>query len=132
MDYYSKFGHRHDYSETDVPDLDSVLTNEQNYPNSTIDARRLVKTIKSMSGSGHRKKFLYVGCGYGFFSREALEAGFEVIALELAESEREIGRELTGLNPAACSFEEFKYSPESFSVVFMSQILEHELDVDLA
>ena len=133
MDFYSSFGHRrgHDLSEEDIPDLESTLINEQNFPNSTIDARRLVKTIKSLSGNSHSKEFLDVGCGYGFFSREALEAGFEVVALELAENERAISKEMTGLNPTACSFEEFKYSPESFSVVLMSQILEHALDVNL-
>ncbi len=130
MDYYSSFGHGHDAGGNDVPNLKSILTQEQNYPNATIDAKRLVKTIKSLSKKFDSNRFLDVGCGYGFFSKEALGAGFEVIALELAENEREIAKEMTGLNPAACSFEEFECAPESFEIVFMSQILEHALDVN--
>ena len=71
-----------------------------------------------------------VGCGYGFFSREALSAGFDVIALELADNERKITKELTGLEATACSFEAFECTPESLGVIFMSQILEHALDVN--
>jgi len=131
MDYYSSFGHGHFDSENNVPDINSVIKNEQNDPNSTIDAKRLVKTIKSLSKNNNSNKFLDVGCGYGFFSKEALDGGYEVTALELAKNEREIAREMTGLNPVACSFEEFEYPPESVDVVFMSQILEHALDINL-
>jgi 2-polyprenyl-3-methyl-5-hydroxy-6-metoxy-1,4-benzoquinol methylase len=130
MNYYSSFGHDHNI-ENNIPSLKSVLTQEQYYPNSTIDAKRLIKTIKSLTNNTLTKKFLDVGCGYGFFSREALMAGFDVIPLELAENEREITHEMTGLNPMACSFEEFECSPGSLSVVFMSQILEHAFDIDL-
>lgn len=129
--YYSSFGHGHDDSKKEAPNLNSVLTNDQNDPNSTIDARRLIRTIKSLSKNCYSNKFLDVGCGYGFFSLEALEAGFEVIALELAENERKIAKEMTGLNPVACSFEDFECPSESLSVVFMSQILEHAVDVNL-
>jgi 2-polyprenyl-3-methyl-5-hydroxy-6-metoxy-1,4-benzoquinol methylase len=131
MNYYSSFGHGHDDIGKETPNFKSVLTEEQNDPNSTIDARRLIKTITSLVKNGCSNRFLDVGCGYGFFSKEALDAGFEVIALELAENEREIAKTMIGLNPAACSFEEYECAPESLSVVFMSQILEHALDVNL-
>ncbi len=130
MNYYSLFGHGHDVTGI-VPDLKSVLAQEQNDPNSTVDARRLIKTIKSLVKNNKSKRFLDVGCGYGFFSKEALDAGFDVVALELAKNEREIAKEMTGLNPAATSFEEFECTPGSLGVVFMSQILEHALDVNL-
>jgi len=78
-----------------------------------------------------RNRFLDVGCGYGFFSNEALDAGFDVVALELARNEREIAKKMTGLSPVSSSFEEFEYDRESLGVMFMSQILEHALDVNL-
>ena len=131
MNYYSLFGHSHDDNQREIPTLQPVLAEEQSDPNATLDARRLIKTIKSLLKNDYSNKFLDVGCGYGFFAKEALDAGFEVIALELAEHEREIAKEMTGLNPAACSYEDFEYVPESFGVVFMSQILEHALDVNL-
>tara|TARA_B100000768_G_scaffold172418_2_gene180644 strand:+ start:1137 stop:2078 length:942 start_codon:yes stop_codon:yes gene_type:complete len=135
IDYYSAFGHGHltggVRSKKDIPTLSSVLKKEKEYPNSTIDAKRLVKTIKSLSKNINSKKLLDVGCGYGFLSKEALDVGYDVTALELASSERKIAMEMTGLNPASCSFEEFECPAGSVDVVLMSQILEHALDVNL-
>lgn len=129
MTYYSSVGHAGRGNV--APTLKSVLAQEQKDPNSTIDARRLIRTIRSLIGNNQGGKFLDVGCGYGFFSKEALDAGFEVIALEMAENEREIAREMTGLDPVACSFEAFECIPGSMSVVFMSQVLEHAADINL-
>lgn len=131
MDYYASFGHGHFDTGGEAPNLGSVLAREKSDPNSTIDAERLIKTIKYLIKNCTSNRFLDVGCGYGFFSKEALDAGFDVVALELAENEREIAKEMTGLSPAASSFEEFECDPESLGVVFMSQILEHALDVNL-
>ena len=130
MNYYSAFGHSHDFGENNVPSLRSILANEKNYPNSTLDAKRIINKVASLSANGPRSRFLDVGCGYGFFSKEALAAGFDVLALELAENERGIAREMTGRNPVACSFEEFDCPPGSLSVVLMSQTLEHAVDVN--
>ncbi len=130
MKYYSNFGHGHGGNAGIKHNLEAIRSNEQNDPNSSLDARRMISTIKSL-GSVSRDKFLDVGCGYGFFSREAMDAGFDVTALELAETERRIASEMTGLTPDACSFEEFHCTSESFSIVLMSQILEHALDINL-
>lgn len=130
MNYYSSVGHGHDGPGKVVHDLQSVLSQEQNEPNSTIDAKRLILTIKSLVKSGSSNMFLDVGCGYGFFSKEALDAGFDVVALELAEDERAIARKIAKLTPVASSFEDFECTPESLGVVFMSQILEHAYDVN--
>lgn len=126
MDYYSLVGHK-----TEKVTLEELLLQEKKYPNSTVDAKRIIKTIKSLIHYGSCGKLLDVGCGYGFFSREALKAGFEVSALELAENEKTITKKLTGLSPIACSFETFEYNYKPFQTVLMSQTLEHALDVNL-
>lgn len=131
MDYYSAFGHAHDDISNTTPDYHSVLRKEENYPNSTIDAKRLIKTISNLTVTNSNNKFLDVGCGYGFFSKQAIDSGFDVSALELADNERKIATDMTGVKPTACSFEDYECAPESLSVVFMSQILEHALDVNL-
>jgi 2-polyprenyl-3-methyl-5-hydroxy-6-metoxy-1,4-benzoquinol methylase len=79
---------------------------------------------------GLPKRFLDVGCGYGFFSKTASQNGFEVTAIEMASVERNIAAELTGLKIYSTSFEEFSYINNSFEVILMSQILEHVLDVN--
>jgi 2-polyprenyl-3-methyl-5-hydroxy-6-metoxy-1,4-benzoquinol methylase len=132
MNYYSSNANSHSgiTQQGVVSDLKSVLAQEKIFPNSTIDARRIITTIKSIK-SHKNGKFLDVGSGYGFFSKEALDQGFEVDALELSEGARKISEEMTGLNPVACSFEEFQSEPGSFQAILMSQILEHAFDVNL-
>jgi len=128
MRYYSSHGHSHN-KDTDNKSLELILEKEKHYPNSTIDARRIIKTIIGLSPDNQKKNFLDVGCGYGFFTSEALRNKFEVVALELASTEREIAIQMTGLIPVSTSFEEFEYERESFSTILMSQILEHAFDI---
>ncbi len=131
MEYYSSSCRGHDNSSTETPSLNSVIEDGKDHLQSISDHRRVFSTIKSLSKNGHNNKFLDVGCGIGSFSKEALEAGFEVTALELSKEDREITKEMTGINPAACAFEEYECPSNSLSVVLMSQILEHALDVNL-
>ncbi|GAV19890.1 bifunctional 3-demethylubiquinone-9 3-methyltransferase/ 2-octaprenyl-6-hydroxy phenol methylase [Mariprofundus micogutta] len=131
MDFYSNNECRVDNATVkESKSLNSVLLREQDDPNTTVDARRMIDSIKKLHTSEHNNKFLDVGCGYGFFSKQALDSGFDVISLELGGNEREISEEMTGLRPQACSYEEFECSPNSLSVILMSQILEHVFDVN--
>lgn len=128
IDYYLNTGH----GQKDKCKLvDDVLNSEKQYPNSTIDAQRIIKTIELMNLSIESKAFLDVGCGYGFFAREAIINGYDVVALELASEERHIAKQVAGLEPISTSFENFTHSNNSFSVILMSQILEHAFDVNL-
>ena len=60
----------------------------------------------------------------------AIDNGFNVTALELAESEREIATKMSGISPHESSFEDIDLLPTSFSVILMSQILEHAQDIN--
>lgn len=131
MDYYSTFGHGDSGSPKQSPTLASVIEQERIFPNSTVDANRLLDTIASLTAQVSNKRLLDVGCGYGFFSSEAIRRGFDVQALELATNERRIAQEMTGLDPIASSFEEYQCPAGSLGVVLMSQILEHAFDVNL-
>lgn len=101
------------------------------YPNSTLDAKRMIETIIELVGADKNKRILDVGCGYGFFSKAAIDNGFDVTALELAAIERSIANELLGLEPIESSFENFVRPAAKFDVVLMSQILEHAQDINL-
>jgi 2-polyprenyl-3-methyl-5-hydroxy-6-metoxy-1,4-benzoquinol methylase len=128
MQFYAASGHGNGTRKT----LKIVTDTEIRNPNSTLDAERM--TSKILYILEHRKvsgrRFLDVASGYGFFSMKAIEKGFEVRALEIAETEREITEEMTGLKPVAVSFEEYVDKPGSYSAILMSQILEHALDVN--
>jgi SAM-dependent methyltransferase len=129
-DFYSNSGH----GGSEPKSLERVLRAEQDYPNSTLDAQRLVANIHRFCGNepyGGQLRLLDIGCGYGFFSRQAKVSGFEVTALEVASEEYSIAAQVAGLTPVRVSFEEFDGQDECFSALLMSQILEHALDVNL-
>ncbi len=132
-EFLSSFYSRNGHGASELKSLEQVLESEWNYPNSTLDARRIVGQICHLVKSEInelRLPFLDIGCGYGFFSREAVRRGFKVVALEVAEHERVIAEQVTGLRPNPTSFEAFAYAEESFVALLMSQILEHALDVN--
>jgi 2-polyprenyl-3-methyl-5-hydroxy-6-metoxy-1,4-benzoquinol methylase len=132
MEYYSFSGDGQGKKE--VSTLATILENEKKYPNSSVDAKRMLTTVCNFLNKENNQfgqKLLDVGSGYGFFSYEALKRGFEVTAIELATVEREIAIQMTGLKPIAKSFEEFQHDGPLFDVILMSQILEHALDINL-
>lgn len=108
--------------------LDSLLELEREYPNATKDAETLVGVaLKYLPPSQVRRKALDVGAGYGFFSKAALQAGFEVTAVNPARWENVIYRELTGLDPIEDAFENMEFN-ERFDLILLSQVLEHMYD----
>lgn len=117
---------------------EQVVAREKSFPNSTLDAEDYISALMafdSLDGARRRtppedKKFLDVGCGYGFFSREAKAAGMQVTALECAEAERTIARAVARVDPLPVLFEDYEGAPASFDVVLMSQVLEHAFDVN--
>ena len=129
MQFYSEIGHG-PYGISDLS-YELVLENEKQYPNSSLDAKRIINSSLKLLNAKYatQKKFLDIGCGYGFFSLEALKFGFEVTALELASTERKIAEQMTGLKPVQKSFEDFQSEKSNFEVILMSQILEHAHDV---
>lgn len=133
MNYYSLSGHANGNSDSILQSVNALITQEERYPNSCLDARRILSVVKSLEHNKQydRRTLLDVGCGYGFFSKEAMDLGFEVVALELADNERSIASEFAGVQPISCSFEDYEQSIESFDVILMSHILEHAIDVNL-
>jgi 2-polyprenyl-3-methyl-5-hydroxy-6-metoxy-1,4-benzoquinol methylase len=133
MNFYAVTGlPRGDQSEVPTTTLEDILAAEQEFPNSTLDASRIIRnTSYFLADKTKTYRLLDVGCGFGFYSREARGAGFEVTAIELASHERGVTTQLAGVVPQAVSFEAFKAEPKSFSAILMSQILEHAEDVNV-
>ncbi len=131
MDFYATSGHGCEAAE--LESAAAVLEQERAYPNSTLDAARMIAAITRILGSddGAGLDFLDVGCGYGFFSREAVRRGFRVTAIEMASRERAVAEQVSGLVPIAVAFEDYEQPPASFWAILMSQILEHVGDVEL-
>jgi len=108
--------------------IDAILQSEREYPNATRDAKTLISiALRYLPPSHGPRKALDVGSGYGFFSKEALEASFEVTAINPGRWENIIFRQLTGLEPIERAFEEAELN-EGFDLILLSQVLEHMYD----
>jgi len=132
-DFYATNGaSRRNPSDPPIICLEDLLQREAVFPASTLDASRLVwNTAQILADTTQNYRLLDVGCGFGFRSREAREAGFEVTALEFASPERGIAAQLVGTVPLAVSFEDFVAAPNTFCAILMSEILLHAPDVNL-
>jgi 2-polyprenyl-3-methyl-5-hydroxy-6-metoxy-1,4-benzoquinol methylase len=106
------------------------MASEVEFPNSTVDAQRMVNYAKKLLGPGKEgeAKALDIGSGYGFFSKAALEQGFQVTAVNPARAENRIFKQLNGFEPIPLFFEEVDFGSEKFDLVILSQVLEHLLD----
>lgn len=131
MDFYNTSGHSHTPCATPIENAVDAVSSEARFPNSSLDARRIVGTMARLLGNASRGRFLDVGCGYGFYVRQARQLGFDVSAIELASTERRIAKELADVDAQAVSFEQFEAPAAGFSAILMSQILEHAHDVNL-
>lgn len=109
-----------------------VIEEERKFPNSTIDAREMLHRVHALShgiGESGTPTVLDVGSGFGFFTREAQQRGYDVTAIELGPA-RHITEEMTGVRPIAIPFEDFDAGKERYSAIVMSQVLEHVLDAN--
>jgi len=108
---------------------EKVLQDERDYPNSVLDAARIVSHCRTLAlGS----RFLDIGAGYGFFSRAALECGFQVTAIEPTKACRDVFRLMCGMEPLSGMLTRnfVQANLGSFEVVLMSQALEHIIDLE--
>jgi SAM-dependent methyltransferase len=108
---------------------EEVLEDEREFPNSVLDAARIAEECKALAPG---TQFLDIGAGYGFFSRAAMDRGFDVTAIEPTKECRDIFRIMNGCDPlpGMLSAEFVRANPGRFHVVLMSQVLEHVVDLE--
>lgn len=109
---------------------EKVLSNEKEYPNSTVDAKRLVGNAVELLPQNNARKALDIGSGYGFYSAAALQHGFEVTAVNPGKWENDVFERMNGFRPVESLFEKSNLYGQSelFDLVIMSQVLEHVYD----
>ncbi len=113
-----------------VTSTEEAQSREASFPNSTIDALRIMKHVRKMIPDAI--SLLDVGAGYGYFSKEAIDVGFiDVVALEFDEDACRICKDISGVSPISDSFESFESPRDSFDCILMSQVLEHASDIRL-
>ncbi|MCA9582781.1 MAG: class I SAM-dependent methyltransferase [Myxococcales bacterium] len=110
-------------------EADKALAAERAYPNTTLDAARVASVCKELAPGS---RFLDVGAGFGFFSRAAKDAGFDVTSLEPSPKRQAAFREIAGFEASRRFFDQGFISEHegAFDLVLMSQVLEHVLHLD--
>jgi len=120
---YSRSGH----SLKEPISLETVFELEKEYPNSTIDSERVIKTAKKLlKNNKNVGKFevLDIGSGYGFYSQAALAEGYKVMAINPSIWENNIFEKINGFRPIQSFFEDVKFE-KKFDLVMLNQVLEH-------
>lgn len=84
---------------------------------------RLAKRVAELTPN--RGRSLDVGCGNGSFSFHLHRAGFRPVLMDVAPEKGKFGRDLPGAEYVMGLFEDYHDGP--FSVIVMSQVLEHAL-----
>ncbi|MBI1983612.1 MAG: class I SAM-dependent methyltransferase, partial [Acidobacteria bacterium] len=107
-EYLKTFYLDHGHLERDIKSLDDILERERRFPNSSLDAKRIIGRIERLLGPSHSPG-----------------------PREVASVERSISKQMTGFEPVAASFEDYSPPEGSFDAILMSQVLEHARDVDL-
>jgi len=108
--------------------FEQVMAAEADYPNSMVDSKRIVKCAKKLLNLVGPLKVLDIGSGYGFFSREAINEGFDVTAVNPSAWENDVFEKLNGFRPIQSFFEDIDFDKEKFDFIILSQVLEHISD----
>jgi 2-polyprenyl-3-methyl-5-hydroxy-6-metoxy-1,4-benzoquinol methylase len=103
--------------------LKDILEAEQKFPNTTIDARRMIKRADLINLSGY-KIALDVGSGYGFCTKELRDRGYHTISINPGKFENEVFKQLNGEYPIVGMVQDVKLD-NKFGIIVLSQVLEH-------
>jgi SAM-dependent methyltransferase len=114
---------------SDIAGYEKVQADEAAFPNSSVDSEQIARNCRELSRGS---RFLDIGAGYGFFSRSALQHGFQVKAIEPTEMCRKVYRLMNGFEPLGgmLSNDFVQQHTGTFDVVLMSQVLEHIADLE--
>jgi 2-polyprenyl-3-methyl-5-hydroxy-6-metoxy-1,4-benzoquinol methylase len=124
-EYLDAIYHKSGHGLIEPISAEEVIRLETEYPNATVDGERLVGMAKSFLPGKQELKALDIGSGYGFFSRAAIQAGFEVMAVNPGKWENEIFESINGFSPLPYFFEEVDFKGKKFDLTILSQVLEH-------
>ena len=115
---------------------DEIREREKEYPNSSIDAARMISYCSQLLSSyvpisNKRKSALIdIGSGFGFFSLYGARLGFDIISVNPGIYENSIYKEMFVRNKLKPNlyegeFDDFTFEKDFFAVAIASQIIEH-------
>lgn len=110
--------------------LATVLAQEKQFPNSTIDANRIVSWAQRLNQSGNYQA-LDIGSGYGFYTQALKLAHYDTVSINPGKYENQVFKAMNGNDPLPIMFDDFNTS-NLFGVILMSQVLEHLVEPEHA
>ncbi len=110
--------------------LATVLAQEKQFPNSTIDAKRIVSWAQRLNRSDNYQA-LDIGSGYGFYTQALKLAHYDTVSINPGKYENQVFKAMNGNDPLPVMFEDFNTS-NLFGVILMSQVLEHLVEPEHA
>jgi 2-polyprenyl-3-methyl-5-hydroxy-6-metoxy-1,4-benzoquinol methylase len=113
--YYSSSLNSHSHSATSPSAAESSVSWM-----SAVDALRL-------AGAPQSGSTLDVGSAYGGLASALSQAGYKPVLLDLSPEVVDLATTIPNAFGACCSFEDFSWH-ETFSIITMSQVLEHAID----
>jgi SAM-dependent methyltransferase len=115
------------------PDLVATLYPDEYYPTQALSEAHFAGHVHPMQHEklGHilpvarQGTLLDIGCGVGFFVKEAARAGFDAKGIEWSQRAVDAGRSQWNLALTAGSFLDHDFGSLQFDVVTLWQVLEH-------
>lgn len=124
-----------------LPSLDSNFYDQDYYSSWGMKGNVLPKLVRHLKEANMRKhvkrikefvqegNILEIGCAMGSFLKVALEEGFKGTGIDLSYQACEIAKkEVPGAEIFQGTLETVSFEPESFDIIFMSDVIEHVSD----
>lgn len=93
----------------------------------TVERKReQLKMVESLLPA--KGRLLDIGCGHGYFLKEAKDQGWEVHGLDISPSAKKFVKQTTGIDIFLGNIEEAHYRDSYFDVVTLWDVLEHTPD----
>lgn len=119
------------YYAGEDPDPDDYRINSPNASLAelwTLNAQR-IEVLKRLQPEG---TLLDIGCGYGFFLKSAVEAGYLVRGIDIAKRAVELANNVLNVPATVSTIYELMNNRQRFNVVTLWHVLEHFSDPYLA
>ncbi len=106
--------------------LADMEASERSFPNSTLDAERLVRVGSALDLSGVADS-LDVGSGMGFITREMKQQGRRAVSINPGAYENAVFMEMHGHMPVVGMLADYR-PDRRFGLIVLSQVMEHMLE----
>ena len=127
--FVNPLGHFHGENETDDYFVNDYLAlHKANWENSLQERRAHLTIIASYADLPAKPCLLDIGCALGFMLKEAKAAGWNATGVETSRFAARYGSEFSGCLVHHGTLHEAAFTPNSFDVITMMDVIEHVVE----